>query len=109
MSSPSYTVPIEAVLVRPSSTGKSPVLCAGRVQQLMLDLMLRDIFRCRESDQAEVRASGLVERLAAMAERRLSALTPQQLADTLDALARLEFRAPAKFLKVQRLPQESIL
>lgn len=47
-----------------------------------------------------MRASGLVERLAAMAERRLPALTPQQLADALDALARLEFRAPASFLKV---------
>jgi hypothetical protein len=62
-----------------------------------------------ESDQAEVRASGLVERLAAMAQRRLPALTPQQLADTLDALARLEFRAPSKFLQAaDRQAQASI-
>lgn len=48
-----------------------------------------------------MRTSGLVERLAAMAERRLPALTPQQLAETLDALARLEFHAPKSFLKAR--------
>lgn len=47
-----------------------------------------------------MRASGLVERLTAMAERRLPYLTPQQLTATLDALARLEFHAPTKFLQV---------
>ena len=47
-----------------------------------------------------MRASGLVERLAAMAGRRLPALSPQQLAETLDALARLQYEAPASFLKV---------
>lgn len=50
-----------------------------------------------------MRASGLVERLAAMAGRRLPALSPQQLAETLDALARLQYEAPASFLKVWTL------
>ena len=48
-----------------------------------------------------MRASGLVERLAAMAGRRLPALSPQQLAETLDALARLQYVAPASFLQVR--------
>jgi hypothetical protein len=52
-----------------------------------------------EAERAEVRASGLVERLAAMAGRRLPSLSPQQLAETLDALARLQYEAPASFLK----------
>ena len=50
-----------------------------------------------------MRASGLVERLAAMAGRRLPSLSPQQLTETLDALARLQYEAPASFLKVRTL------
>lgn len=55
-----------------------------------------------ESEQAEIRSSGLIERLAAMSERRLKALSPTQLTHTLEALARLDFEAPDKFLEAAR-------
>lgn len=48
-----------------------------------------------------MRASGVVERLAAMAQRRLPRVTPVQLASALEALALLQFRAPASFLQVR--------
>jgi hypothetical protein len=62
---------------------------------------MRTLLLHREAERAEVRASGLVERLAAMAGRRLPSLSPQQLAETLDALARLQYEAPASFLQVR--------
>lgn len=86
--------------------GLLPISCSTDVSLLHLLPSLLSCVPCRyrEGERAEVRAAGLVERLAAMAERRLPGLSPAQLAETLDALARLEYRAPASFLKVRQGP-----